>query len=87
MIFQFFFLISTWATKALEDGKVTAIEGLELIVSLCGLLGVHPEFNISDHFMQLPDNPVEDNIKPTPNISGLTSKDPAFPINTDQGGN
>ena len=30
MIFQFFGIISRWAVKALEDGKVTAAEGLIL---------------------------------------------------------
>ena len=49
MIFQFFGIISAWASRALEDGKVTAAEGLELIVSLAAVLGVRAEFNISDY--------------------------------------
>lgn len=48
MIFQFFGVISAWAAKALEDGKITAAEGLELVVSLAAILGVRPEFSISD---------------------------------------
>ena len=54
MIFQFVGVISAWATKALEDGKITAVEGLELIVSLGALLGVQPEFNISDYIKPVP---------------------------------
>jgi len=49
MIFQFFGIISAWAVKALEDGKVTAVEGLGLVVSLASILGVKPEFDISDY--------------------------------------
>lgn len=49
MIFQFFGIISAWAVKALEDGKVTAAEGLELVVSLAGILGVQPEFDIAEY--------------------------------------
>lgn len=48
MIFQFIGIISAWASKALEDGKITAAEGLELVVSLAAVLGVQPEFTISD---------------------------------------
>jgi len=49
MIFQFFGIISSWSVKALEDGKVTAEEGLELVISLASILGVKPEFDISDY--------------------------------------
>lgn len=49
MIFQFFGIISSWAVKALEDGKVTAQEGLELVIALSGLLGVRTEFDINDY--------------------------------------
>lgn len=49
MIFQFFGIISAWAVKALDDGKVTAAEGLELVVALAGILGVQPEFSVSDY--------------------------------------
>ena len=49
MIFQFFGIISSWAVKALEDGKVTAQEGLELVVTLSSLLGVRTEFDVSDY--------------------------------------
>ncbi|MBA7491628.1 hypothetical protein ES702_02176 [subsurface metagenome] len=49
MIFQFIGIISSWANKALEDGKVTAQEGLELVIALSSLLGVRTEFDISDY--------------------------------------
>ncbi|MBA7495946.1 hypothetical protein ES702_06542 [subsurface metagenome] len=49
MIFQFFGIISRWAEKALEDGKVTAQEGLELVMGLASLLGVRIEFDIKDY--------------------------------------
>ncbi|GAH34754.1 unnamed protein product, partial [marine sediment metagenome] len=40
MIFSFVMVISTWAKKALEDGKITADEGFDLLKQLAGLLGV-----------------------------------------------
>jgi hypothetical protein len=48
MIFQFFGAISSWAVKALEDGKVTAEEGLELVETLAGIIGVPLELNVPD---------------------------------------
>lgn len=66
MIFQFFGVISAWASRALEDGKVTAAEGLELVVALAGILGVQTEFDISEYLV-----PTEDiesvEIEETPN--------------------
>lgn len=46
MIFQFFGAISSWAVKALEDGKVTADEGLELVEKLAGIIGVPLELAV-----------------------------------------
>ena len=40
MIFSFIMVISAWAKKALEDGKITADEGFDLLKQLAGLLGV-----------------------------------------------
>jgi hypothetical protein len=48
MIFQFVMVIATWANKALEDGKITATEGLELVGKLAGLLGVPLELEVPD---------------------------------------
>jgi hypothetical protein len=48
MIFTFFGIISAWASKALEDGKITADEGFDLVVSLAKVLGVTLEFDVSE---------------------------------------
>ncbi|MBA7666797.1 hypothetical protein ES703_74879 [subsurface metagenome] len=61
MIFQFFGVISSWASKALEDGKVTALEGFELLVSLATVLGIPLDFKVDDFF---PPEVPEDKIKP-----------------------
>lgn len=58
MIFQFMGAVSAWASTALQDGKVTAEEGLQLIITLAGILGVEPAFSMGDLFQ--PDaTPVE----------------------------
>ena len=69
MIFQFFGIISAWAARALEDGKITAAEGLELIVSLATVLGVRAEFDISDYMPPAVEvEPVDDGL-PGKNLS------------------
>ena len=45
-IFQIFGIVSTWATQALADGKVTLIEAVDLVTQLCAILGVTPELEI-----------------------------------------
>lgn len=45
-IFQIFGIVSTWATKALADGKVTLAEAVDLVTQLCAILGVTPELEI-----------------------------------------
>ncbi|GAG59617.1 unnamed protein product [marine sediment metagenome] len=50
MIFQFFGVISSWASKALQDGKVTALEGFELLVALAMVLGIPLDFKVDDFF-------------------------------------
>ena len=45
-IFKFIMVISTWATTALEDGKITAAEGLELIAELASIIGVPLELEL-----------------------------------------
>jgi len=57
MIFQFFGIISSWAVKALEDGKVTVQEGLELVIALCSIIGVQPEFDISEYLPKIDVDP------------------------------
>lgn len=48
MIFKFVTIIGMWATKALEDGKITAAEGLELIAQLAEIIGVPLELDVPD---------------------------------------
>lgn len=45
-IFQIFGIVSTWATKALEDGTVTLAEAVELVAALCAVIGITPELDI-----------------------------------------
>ena len=40
MIFQVFGIVSAWAAKALQDGKITLIEAAELAAQLGALLGI-----------------------------------------------
>lgn len=40
-------LISSWSVTALEDGKVTAKEALELIEGACSILGVPLELDLT----------------------------------------
>jgi len=46
MIFQFITIIGAWAAKALEDGKITAEEGLELVQQLALIIGVPLELEV-----------------------------------------
>ena len=48
MIFSFVFVIAKWAKTALEDGKISAQEGLELIQELAKIIGVPLEFDITN---------------------------------------
>ena len=40
-------LISSWSVTALEDGKVTSDEALELIQGACSILGVPLEIDLT----------------------------------------
>ena len=75
MIFSFFGIISAWASKALEDGKITADEAFELVVSLAGVLGVVLEFNASE-FIALS----------SPKAEADDIKDPVNPYTKDRSG-
>jgi len=48
MIFSFFGIISAWASKALQDGKISAQECYELVNALAEVLGVTLEFDVSE---------------------------------------
>lgn len=39
-IFMIFGIVSSWAAKALADGKVTLVEAVELATQLAGALGI-----------------------------------------------
>ena len=41
-------LISSWMNKALEDGKITLAEALDLISKLAGPLGLPLEFDVAE---------------------------------------
>lgn len=46
LIFQVFGIVSAWAAKALEDGRITLVEAAELALKLGALLGIPTEVNI-----------------------------------------
>lgn len=45
-IFQVFGIVSMWATKALEDGKITLVEAVQLAGSLAALLGIPTDISV-----------------------------------------
>lgn len=45
-IFQIFGIVSSWAAKALADGKITIDEAVALAVSIAGILGVAMEVEV-----------------------------------------
>jgi len=46
LIFSIFGIVSAWAEKALEDGKITIVEAIDLAVELAGLLGIRTEIDM-----------------------------------------
>ena len=56
MIFKFVMVVATWANKALEDGKITASEGLELIAELAAIIGVPLELDVSKEVTEVIEN-------------------------------
>lgn len=46
-VFQVFGIVSAWSAKALEDGKISLSEAVELAVSLAGLLGIPTDINLA----------------------------------------
>lgn len=45
-IFQIFGIVSTWATVALADGKITLEEAVDLAVKIAEILGVKIEIEV-----------------------------------------
>ena len=69
-IFQIFGIVSSLATQALTDGKVTLAEAVDLVTQLCAILGVTPELEIPGS------EPTEEEVNPdTSNVSPDTSKE------------
>ena len=59
-MFKYFFraiavmgIIAAWSGKALEDGKVTAAEGAELLIQLAASLGLPLSFDVPELAAQL----------------------------------
>jgi len=47
-IFMIFGIVSSWAAKALADGKVTLVEAVELATLLAGALGITLAIEVPD---------------------------------------
>lgn len=47
-IFTIFGILSTWSQQALADGKITAVEALDLITQLAAALSLPLEFDVSE---------------------------------------
>lgn len=47
-IFMIFGIVSSWAAKALADGKITIIEAVELATKLAGVLGITLAIEVPD---------------------------------------
>lgn len=45
-IFQIFGIVSSWASKALADGKITIEEAVALAVAIAGILGIAMEVEV-----------------------------------------
>ncbi|MBA7610082.1 hypothetical protein ES703_17287 [subsurface metagenome] len=60
MIFKFVMVVATWATKALEDGKITAEEGLELVAELAAIIGVPLELSVPNEVKEVIENITDD---------------------------
>ena len=50
-LFQIFGIVSSWAAKALSDGKITLEEAVQLAMQLADLLGVKIEFEVPEGMM------------------------------------
>lgn len=46
-IFVVFGIVAAWAEKAMEDGKITVREALELVEEIATLIGVPLDFDLS----------------------------------------
>jgi len=46
-VFKIMSIVSEWSVTALEDGKVTIQESIDLGIELCKVLGVKTDFEIA----------------------------------------
>lgn len=46
-LFTIISIVGTWSTKALADGKVTALEAMELGAAIAGILGIPTEIDMT----------------------------------------
>lgn len=51
-IFHIFGIVSAWATKAFEDGKVTLTEAVSLAIQLAALLGIPTQIDLPEEVTQ-----------------------------------
>lgn len=52
MVFAIFGVVSTWAKKAFEDGKISVQEGIELVVELADVLGIPLEWDVPEGVLE-----------------------------------
>ena len=62
LIFQIFGIVSNWAEKALEDGKITIVEAIDLAVKIAGLLGIRTEIEM-DGLLPRPESEFEPGVE------------------------
>lgn len=80
MIFSFVMVISAWAKKALEDGKITADEGFDLLKQLAGLLGVPLILDIPPRVDEAIETAAK-TLDAAPDIAGINTPDYKEPGN------
>ena len=51
-VFAIFGVVSTWANKAFEDGKISVQEGIELVVELAKVLGIPLEWDVPEAVLE-----------------------------------
>ncbi len=63
-IFQIFGIVSTWATQALADGKITLNEAVDLAMKIAEVLGITIEIDIPTEMQTMAsDESVEEVVK------------------------
>lgn len=86
-IFTVFYIVSAWAAKALEDGKITLLEAAELGGQLGAALGIPTELTVPEPAALVEEVLVEEE-KPTLESTGGVAeklKEMATPTPTSEG--